>query len=153
MRADLPWAVMPPEAAVIFVREHGKALRDLEDRARIFALGGNRAAAQALSLFVAQARHSARCWAEDQRMQRSEVDSQAEIGRSELPIERRPSESETLDGGSTGLTTGRVAEQLGVSQRRVVQMIGNQLSAIRTRGRWVIDEMSVAEEIERRRNR
>jgi excisionase family DNA binding protein len=82
-------------------------------------------------------------------------DDASELGRSEVPssVDRAASghvvESSLMAGR---LTTGQVAERLGVGVRRVVQMIDvGKLSATKVGGRQWIEEASVIEEEKRRR--
>ena len=142
------WAPMPPQVALVLVREHDRLLRDMETRAERLRAAGDPGSACVIRLWVRQARASAREWTEAHR--------QAGIGSTEVPAAVSPSGSSSNGGcgARSGLTTGEAAESLGVSVRRVVQLIdAGRLSAARHRGCWVVDELSVAAEIERRRNR
>lgn len=146
--AEPRWVPMPPQVALVLVREHDPLLRALEARAARLHAAGDTGSAGVIRLWLREARTSAREWTEAHR--------QAGIGSSEVPwgVESGSSGAASSGAARNGLTTGQVAEQLGVSARQVVHLVaGGRLSATRRRGQWVIDELSVAAELKRRRNR
>lgn len=154
-RTFLP-ALVPPWAAYIIDRDLG---RQLEEKAATWRAAGQDVIAEALLVAVAQLRESGRQrWEAHLQERRSEVTHQAAVGTSEVPISPGSAESVSpIRGGhGPGLSTGQVAEMLEIGVRQVVNLIHKPdggLSATWHRGRWVIDEVSLAELIESRRSR
>lgn len=137
-RGDVPMnATVEPYAAVAVLRVASDAL---ELEVRRLAAAGRRAEFEQLLRAVRQMRKAG-----------AQVDETSGRGSAEVPTGGDGSWS----GGppSSGLTTGAVAAELGVTSRQVTNLIGSGLRGHRVGGRWVIDVDSVAEELTRRRNR
>lgn len=146
-RSFLP-AVVGPWAALVIARDFGDKITV---KAAALRAAGQVEAADQLLVAVASMREAGRQRMAAHRHTQSEVDGQAGIGRSEVPIAGGSSESSRLLG--SGMTTREVATQLRVSSRQVLNLRGTRLVATWSKGRWLFDEVSVAEELERRRNR
>lgn len=144
-RVFLPAAV-GPAAAYVIDRSWG---RDLEAKARAMA-GSQPEVSRQLLAAVAQFRESGRQWFEAE-FEGNGSGLQAGSGSSEVPL---TAPGPGLGGPpSSGLTTGEVATRLGRSDRQVRNLIrSGQLVATKEQGDWVIDEVSVLMEIERRRS-
>lgn len=143
-RVFLP-AVVPPEAAYVITRDFGVAL---EAKAQAVS-AANPELARQLWLAVASMRESAR-----QRFAGGGSAVQAGSGNAEVPCEVDRSGSGRGPSVVVGLTTGEVAVKLRVTRRQVLNLIEGKRLTATWRGRgWVIDEVSVAMELDRRGER
>lgn len=141
--AVLLMPLVPPWAAYVLDRDQGDWLRQ---KAHSLAATQPEVARQLL-VAAEQLREAARHVVAAELVRGS--GAQAGGGSAEVPMSADGSGSECLLG--SGLTTREVAVQLRVSERQVVNLIGKRLAATSVRGRWVIDEVSVAMELKRRR--
>lgn len=136
-------AVVGPWAAYIIDRDYGPAMRAQAHHLR--AVGLHAQADQMLAA-VDQLREAGR-----QRMEAHRGEASG-VGSAEVPqVEAVPGSGRLL---GSGVTTREAATQLRVSQRQVGNYVaGGKLVAALVRGAWVIDEVSLAELIESRRDR
>lgn len=138
---EFAWAVVPPDAAMLIARDYPKFLQELESRGRSLMLAGKVA-------YGRQVIHTAR----QIRARGAErlTAMTSEVGRSEVPPAVDASVSERVL--RSGLTTRQVAERFGFAgPRQVLNLIRDErLSATWDGATWTIDEVSVAQELERR---
>lgn len=136
----------PPEVAHLLNREFPSVVDYLEGRGQAFAMAGNRHLGEKFMNFAAEVRESSRTW------QEYRAALAAAHGRTEVPRARAGATS-VVSSFTSGLTTREVAEQLQISPRQVTNLVRvGRLVGHRRGGVWVIDEVSVTAELERRRD-
>jgi excisionase family DNA binding protein len=135
-------ATVGPWASYVIVRDVGARL---EEHARVLlASEGTRPMGEQLLQALAEMASAG-----EARMAAHRA-AVSEPGSSEVPSPPAQQGCERPPG--SGLTTGEVAEMLGITERQVTNLCqpGGPLSATKDRGRWRIDEVSVAEYLEGR---
>lgn len=140
-REELLVPLVPPWAAYVIDREYGKAL---EERGRVLASSERTAPiGRDLLLAVRQLREAARRQWEAHEAAGCNPGDAVPAGSGDADVRSSKVHS---------VTPKAAAPLLGVSERQVVTMCQReQLDAVQVGGRWLIDEVSVAAESERRR--
>lgn len=140
-------ATLSPYAAWVLSREGRFLLEALEVRGRSMILAGSERGGRELLDAVGEIREAGKAW-------RARV---AARGSAEVPRAGSAAESAVVGvvpNRVTDLTVRAAADQLGLTERQVRnlvregRLVGHQSGAGRP---WVVDEVSVAAELERRR--
>lgn len=141
-------ARVPPAVAYLWVRDHAESLRVLEAQGRNLVLApGPEIVGREVLRAVEEIRAAAQLF-RDQTLPATSARRNAEV----------PRRVEDAESGASsfppGLTTRQVADQLGLkTSRQVTNLIasGRLVGHLVGRG-WVVDEVSVARELDRRRH-
>lgn len=146
----VPPAVVPALAALVIVRDAPGVLDLLRSKACSFAASGQVGAARQFALAA-------------QALQRTSGEQVAALqsgsggGTSEVPLASGGAESAVSSydtGDRKGLSVSEAAERLGVSRSYVTRLCrDSRLSAVRVGRAWLVDEVSLAVEVERRSQR
>lgn len=138
---------MPAVAAYLMARDQPDALRKLEAKGRaMLGSSGTEAAGRQVLQAVAEIRQAALEW-----RAREVPGTTSPVGNTELPHPTEEAAS-AVSSFTPGLTSGEAADRLDLTPRQVTNLArSGRLVGRRTSGGWVIDEVSVAAELERRR--
>lgn len=142
-------AFVPPWAAYVLVRDFPAVVAGLQTKGEALVIAGNEAAGRQLLTAVTFLRKA-------HREQAAAANRVSAFGSAEVPSRGSASQSDRPPPGF-GLTPREVVERfevagLKISDRQVRNLCkpGGGLSATKPGGGWLVDEVSVALEIERR---
>lgn len=140
-------ATVPPVVAYLLVRDHPDVLRRLEAKGRglVQQSGVGGAAGRQVLASVAELRQASREW-----QARFVPGATSVSGNAEVPRESERAGS-GVSSSQPGLTTREVADRLGLTRKQITNLVrGGRLVGHLVGRTWVIDEVSVAAELERR---
>ncbi|KAA1426463.1 helix-turn-helix domain-containing protein [Nocardioides antri] len=142
-------AYVEPFVAAVLVREGSRLLRELEAYGQNMVVAGRERRGHEVLDSVGRLRESAQQYKAAYGGRRPAATSDA--GNAEVPTGGDGTSSEPFS-----LVVREAAEMLGRSERQVTNMCRKPdggLSAVFRGGRWFIDELSVIEELRRRKER
>lgn len=141
-------ARLSASTSYLLVRDHPDWLREIEAKGRNLVLAGSERTGREALRDVEEIRAAAKAF---QRLALPEISAR---GNAEVPHELEPAGLEVSSySPRPGLTSQVVADQLGLTPKQVTNLVkrGRLVGHQAGRGKqWFIDEVSVAEELDRR---